>query len=162
MTQKNKQNKFRPQLIWLVFLLIALAVFSKLFGNFFVSDDWHWLWLADNQAWSWHIFASNYAGENFGGSYNPLLLILFKIAWPIFGLKYIWYHLISIIIHASNAFLVYMIARQIFSFIKIKLFDKAAYLSGILFLLWPVQVEAVAWIAAWPHLWVTLFVLLSL
>ena len=59
MTQKNKQNKFRPQLIWLVFLLIALAVFSKLFGNFFVSDDWHWLWLADNQAWSWHIFASN-------------------------------------------------------------------------------------------------------
>lgn len=162
MTKKNKKLGFKPQLIWLIFLLIALAIFSKISGNFFVSDDWHWLMLADKQSWSWHIFASNYAGESFGGSYNPLLLILFKIAWPIFGLKYIWYHLVSIILHASNAYLVYLIARQIFSFVKIKIFDKAAWLAGILFLLWPVQVEAVAWIAAWPHLWVTLFSLLTL
>jgi protein O-mannosyl-transferase len=158
----TKKNKFRPQFIWLMFLLIALVVFSKLFGNFFVSDDWHWLWLADNQTWTWHIFASNYAGENLGGSYNPLLLVLFKIAWPIFGLKYIWYHVVSVVVHATNAYLVYLLARQIFSFIKIKLFDKAAWLAGVLFLLWPVQVEAVAWVSAWPHLWVTLFSLLSL
>ena len=162
MTKENKKIKFNSHFTWLIFLLIALAVFSKLSGNFFVSDDWHWLLLADNQAWGWHIFASNYAGEGFGGSYNPLLLILFKIFWPIFGLKYIWYHLVSIIIHATNAYLVYLVARHIFSHIKIKLFEKAAWLAGILFLLWPVQVEAVAWIAAWPHLWVTLFTLLSL
>ena len=35
-------------------------------------------------------------------------------------------------------------------------------LAGFLFLLYPIHAEVISWIAAWPHLWVTLFYLLAL
>lgn len=147
--------------IYLCYLLIAFLLYFRVLNNFFVSDDFHWLSLASSRSWDWSIFLTNYEGLKVGGSYNPLLFILWKIWSGFFGLHYQWYHVLSVFLHASNAWLVYILAKKLLS----KQQKQSAYwssLAGFFFLLWPVQVEAVSWIAAWPHLWATLFYLTSL
>ena len=155
-----KKIKYQPFLVWLMFLIIALIIFNKLLGNFFVSDDWHWLWLAKETDLSLNIFLTNYEGTTVGGSYNPVLLLLFMSFFKLFGLKYFFYHSISLLIHVSSAFLVYLLAKQIFKLIKIT--KTWAIVAGLLWLLWPTHVETIAWLAAWPHLWSTFFSLFSL
>lgn len=147
--------------IWLCYLAVATLIYFRVINNFFASDDFHWLSLAKNRPWDWSIFITNYEGLRMGGSYNPILFVWWKIFYSIFGLHYQWYHVLSIVVHASNAYLVYILAKHIFS----KYQSKAAYwasVSGLFFLIWPVQVEAVSWIAAWPHLLATLFYLSTL
>jgi len=55
-----------------------------------------------------------------------------------------------------------LLAKKIFTLLKLKDNRRWALIVATLFLLWPVQVEAVTWISAWPHTWATLFYLLSL
>ncbi|MBT7228119.1 hypothetical protein HN859_01245, partial [Candidatus Parcubacteria bacterium] len=57
-----KKNKNNPLFLWFVFLFIVLVVYGKTTANYFVSDDWHFLWLAKDTSWSWKIFATNYEG----------------------------------------------------------------------------------------------------
>ncbi len=147
--------------IWLCYLLVASLIYFRVFNIFFASDDFHWLSLAKNRPWDWSIFVTNYEGLHLGGSYNPILFVLWKIFYSIFGLHYQWYHIVSIFLHASNAWLVYVLAKKIL----VKNQPRSAYwasLCGLFFLIWPVQIEAISWIAAWPHLWATLFYLSSL
>ncbi|MCD4761085.1 hypothetical protein K8R42_04265 [bacterium] len=154
--------KSQPLKIWLIFLLLTLIAYYKIINNFFLADDWHWLSIAKNMDWSWNIWLTNYEGTKFGGSYSPLLVIIYKILWPIFGLKYYLWHLLTIILHASNGFLVYLLAKRIFSLVKLEHVRKWAILTGVLFLFWPIHTETIAWLAAWPHPWTLLFYLLSL
>lgn len=147
--------------IWAFYLLVAILLYFSILNNFFVSDDWHWLYLSKNRPWDWSIFWTNYEGLRTGGSYNPLLLVIWKFLYSLFGLHQFWYHLVSVLLHASNAYLVYLLAKRLLT----KLVAKSYYwssLCGLFYLLWPVQVEAIAWVAAWPHLWATFFALLSI
>ncbi len=146
--------------IWFCYLVVAGLLYFRVLNNFFASDDFHWLSLAKNRPWDWSIFVTNYEGLRFGGSYNPVLFILWKIFYNIFHLHYQWYHLFSILLHATNAWLVYILAKNLLARYQVR----SAYwasVSGLFFLIWPVQVEVVSWIAAWPHLWATFFYLLS-
>ena len=74
--------------LWLIFVLAALVVYWPVLNNFFASDDFHWLVIARDTAWSWNIFMHNDIGTNFGESYNPLLVVIFKLAQNLFGLNY--------------------------------------------------------------------------
>ncbi len=148
--------------LWLIFLFSSIVVFGTSIDNFFASDDFHWLTIARDTSFNWQIFLTNYEGHHLGGSYNPLLVLIFKFFYNLFYTNYFGYHLISIIIHASNGFLVYLLARKIFELVDIKHFKKLAILAGYLFLLYPIHVEVISWLAAWTHLWVTFFYLLAL
>jgi protein O-mannosyl-transferase len=159
---KITKNKLYHPLLWLIFLVVTLLVYNKTLGNYFVSDDWHWLYLAKHTGLTWHIFWSNYEGGNLGGSYNPLLILIWKLFFSIFELKYSAYHFISLVLHASNAFILYLLAKKVFALLKINSINIWSLITAAIFLLWPVQVEAISWLAAWPHLWVTMFYLLSL
>lgn len=157
-----KKNKNRPIFLWFVFLFMVLVVYGKTAGNYFVSDDWHFLWLAQHTDWSWKIFVTNYEGTTMGGSYNPVLVILYKIFYPIFGLNSSAYHFVSLFVHTTNGFLVYQLSKKIFSILKLSSKRSWAIMSAILFLLWPNHAEIINWMAAWPHLWMTTFYLASL
>lgn len=146
------------QFFGLLFLL-SLLFFGRNLWGYFLSDDWHWLYLAKNRAWSWEIFSTNYEGLRAGGSYNPLSFLVFKIFYSLFHLKAGLYHLVSILLHSINAYLVFILANKFFVQDKSKKY--LAYLAAILFLLWPTQTEIVNWLAAWPHLWASIFYLLS-
>ncbi len=155
-------RKYQSLILWLVFFLISFLFFSKTLNNFFVSDDFHWLVIARDTEISWRIFLTNYEGNTFGGSYNPLLVFIFKFFYNFFGLNYFVYHLFSILLHSLNAFLVFLLSNRIFSFAKFSNTKIWAFIAGLLFLIWPIQVEVISWVAAWPHLWATSFYILSL
>ena len=148
--------------LWLIFLFSSIVIFGSVLNNFFASDDWHWLSIARDTSFNWQIFFTNYEGHHQGGSYNPLLVLFFKLAYNLFHSNYFGYHLISIILHATNGFLVYKLASHLFELINFNNFKKLAILAGGLFLIYPIHVEVISWIAAWPHLWVTFFYLLAL
>jgi len=158
----RKNYKQRYIFLWLVFLFLALVVYGAILNDFFLSDDWHWFYLAKNRAIDGQLFLTNYVGEKVGGSYNPLLLLFYKFFYSIFGLKYFWYHFVSIVLHASNAFLLFVLTKKFFSFNKIKNSHKWAVIGGLLFLIWPVSVETVTWVAAWAHVIPVTLYLLSL
>ncbi|MDD5749946.1 MAG: hypothetical protein PHO91_04215 [Patescibacteria group bacterium] len=151
--------KDRPIFVYLLLLALAFWRYWPALGTWFVSDDFHWLYIARETPWSWQILASNYEGGSYGGSYNPLLVIIFKIFYAVFGQTHQLYHLLSIILHASSAYVLYLLARRI---LPSSLDSTAAALAAFLFLIWPSHVETLYWIAAWPHLWALLFYLLSL
>ncbi len=157
---ENLRNQ--PIFIWLIFLSLGFLFYGRGLNIFFLSDDWHWLWLAQNTDWSGQIFWSNYAGTLQGGSYNPLLVILFKTFFSVFGLKWAYYHALSIIVHSVNAFLVYILSKKFVRFFRLNLSLRYSWLTAVLFLIWPTQVEAIVWLASWPHLWATTFYLLAL
>lgn len=157
-----KNNHCRLFYLWLLFLLVSFFTFGRILDNFFASDDFHWLTIARDTVWHFKIFITNYEGTNLGGSYNPLLVVIFKIFYSLWNTNYFGYHLISIIIHSSNALLVYILTKKIFNISGIVRQDTLAIVTAVLFLLYPVHVETISWIAAWPHLWVSLFYLLSL
>lgn len=146
------------QFFGLLVLLAVLFFGSNLWG-YFLSDDWHWLYLAKTRVWSWDIFTTNYEGLQVSGSYNPLSFLVFKIFYSLFQLKAGLYHLVSILVHSCNAYLVFILAHKFFVQDKEKVY--LPYLAAILFLLWPTQTEIVNWLAAWPHLWASTFYLLS-
>ena len=158
----KKNHQLEDFSIWLIFLFVALLVFGQILNNFFVSDDFHWLVIARDTQITWQIFLTNYLGTHDGGSYNPFLVLIFKFFYSLFNTNYFGYHLLSIVLHASNGFLLYVLAQKIFQLSGLKNFKKLAWLAGVLFLLYPIHVEVISWLAAWPHLWVTFFYLLSL
>lgn len=154
-------SKLKKYQVFFLYLFLCLLVFFSTLQIGFLSDDWHWLYLAKNTSLDLRIFLSNYEGANIGGSYNPILLLLFKSFYSLFGLQGVFYHLLSLLLHSLNAFLLYLLANMLFqqfNFTKVKFWS---FIVGTLFLIWPTQVEAISWIAAWPHLWVTTFYLSS-
>lgn len=154
--------KNQPIFTWLIFLLLGFLFYGRSLNIFFLSDDWHWLWLSKNAIWSGQMFWSNYEGTLAGGSYNPLLVILFKTFFSFFGLKWAYFHALTVIIHSVNAFLVYILSKKFVRFFRLNLSLQYSWLTAVLFLIWPTQVEAIVWLASWPHLWATTFYLLAL
>src|SRR3989339_144423 len=154
--------KIKPIFVCLVFLILSFGLYFPAINTWFVSDDFDWLLIARNTEVSAKIFFTNYAGETYGGSYNPLLVLIFKFFYSIFSQNHQPYHIISIIVHASNASLLYLLAKRIFKLANINLSEFLAVLAGFLFLIWPVQVETIYWLSAWPHIWTLLFYLASL
>lgn len=154
--------KNRPIFICLVFLALSFAIYFSSINTWFVSDDFHWLLIARDTEISARIFTTNYAGETYGGSYNPILVLLFKFFYTLFGQNHQPYHIVSIIVHAINAFLLYLLSKRIFKLINISNSNQLSILAAFFFLIWPVQVETVYWISAWPHIWTLLFYLTSL
>lgn len=152
-------SKLKKYQVFCLYLFLCLVIFFSTLQIGFLSDDWHWLYLAKNTPLDWQIFLSNYEGANLGGSYNPILLLLFKLAYSLFGLQGIFYHFLSLLGHSLNAFLVYLLARTLFQEFHFSNLKFWSFIAGALFLLWPTQVELVSWVAAWPHLWVTTFYL---
>ena len=79
-----------------------------------------------------------------GGHYRPLAQTLLWGEHHLFRNHPLGYHLISIILHAVNASLLWMVLRR--------LEVRGAWLGAALFALHPIQVQTVAWISQQTHL----------
>jgi len=88
--------------------------------------------------------------------YHPLVTVIFSLEYRLFGLNPYPYHLHSLILHLINGWLVFLLIYR--------LCDKvpAALVGALLFLVHPLQVQAVAWISARKDLVFSFFFLLSL
>ncbi len=99
--------------------------------------------------------------------YRPFLEIFYRLEYRIFGLNPAGYHFVNILVHIINGFLVFLIGRSLFServvalgAVPLQLFFVQGALAMI-FLVHPVQSEAVASIVGISNLLSALWVLLS-
>ena len=89
--------------------------------------------------------------------YRPLLELLYRIEYALFGLNPAGWHLFNILLHIANSFLVYGLMNMVSG--NKKWF---AFAVSLLFLLHPVQTEAVACISGVSNLLFAFFCLASL
>ncbi|MDD3014410.1 MAG: phospholipid carrier-dependent glycosyltransferase, partial [Candidatus Gastranaerophilales bacterium] len=73
--------------------------------------------------------------------YRPLQQLSHGIIYQFFGLKVQAYHILSILLHITNSFLVFLLLKRL-SFSRI-----ASFLAALIFLVHPVQIEAVSYIS---------------
>ena len=127
--------------------MLALGVFRNALGGPFVSDDFGYLVHSPyTSALSTEnllaIFAPWGPARIYDvGNYAPLHLLLTAIERQLFGNDVRGYHVVNVLLHALNATL--LVALLLSS----RLPRLAALVCGLLFLLHPANVEAVAWIS---------------
>lgn len=90
--------------------------------------------------------------------YRPLLEIFYRIQYRLFHFNPAGYHFFNVMVHVFNSFLIYCLA----GLIGFGLGGGFAFAAAILFLLHPLQSEAVACISGISNLLSALFIFLSL
>jgi len=88
--------------------------------------------------------------------YQPLTTLLYHFAYNVFGFDATYFHLLSLIFHLINIYLVFIVIRL--------LFNNSWYTLSVtaLFAVHPLNVEAVAWISSLNYTVFTAFFLLAL
>jgi len=149
-----KSNKF----IFITFLLIGFAVFFNGLNGDFVHDD---LLVLSHSFFSqpskvFNFFSQPYF-ENFyqAGLYRPLTQISFGFNF-LLGSSPFGFHFVNVVFHIINSFLVFLFLKR--------LTDKKRFslISGLLFLVLPIHVEAVTSIVGRAELLSFFFGILTL
>ena len=101
-------------------------------GNVFIHDFSHLK----------EIFTENVlSGFGLNGNYyRPLLLLSFAFNYVIGGIEPLGYHLVSNGLHIANGILIFLLLRAFIS-------QRSAFLAALLFLIHPLQTEAVTYIS---------------
>lgn len=131
-------------------LLVIITPFVYVSGlrNYFVGDDFTWL------RWS---FSSGMAEipkffvSAQGFFYRPLIKTYFLLVNPFFGLQSYGYHFTSVLLHLGGALgaliLAYLVTKR----------KLIAFLTGLFFLIHPVNSESVLWVSSVGHLFAGFF-----
>ncbi len=162
-------NQNRPswasEAAWLpigVILLLTFLAYSGTLWFHFVYDDWGQI-LANAQVHYWRYLPS-YFGEgvwNFayphalGNYYRPVFLLYLLISYKIFGPYPAGWHLMSVAAQVAVTFLVYRLAWRLLGD------RKTALVAALIFGLYPVHIESVAWISGVTDPLMALFLLPS-
>lgn len=152
--EKLSKSKY---ITFLFFIFLAALVIILYYSNltaFFVSDDFNWITNSKDRN-PITFFITNSDGGIGGENYGPIINLIYYISYKINGLSPLPYHLFSILFHFSNIVLIYFVSKLFFN-------KKTSLLAALLFTVYFNNSEAVAWIAAIPHLSATLFYLLAI
>ena len=142
--------------------LVAAVVFSGVLSNGLVYDDGKQLlenpFVRNAHLW-WRIFTGSVwsflgaaAETNF---YRPLHIFSYWLIWRVAGANPAAYHFFQWILYMATALVVFQIGREMLGN------DLAAFAGSLLWLLHPLHVEAVAWIASVPEMGCGFFYLLA-
>ncbi len=146
---------------WLL-ILVAIVFYQGVLSCGFVSDDieqilknpfiknphlWRRIFLG--RVWS---FAGGFAQASF---YRPLHIFTYWLVYRVAGSNPFAYHSVQLILYALTIWVVYRIARRILPN------ELAAFAGALLWTVYPLHVEAVAWAAAIPEIGCTFFCLLG-
>ncbi len=138
-----------------LFLALTGLVYFNTLENGFVFDDQHYivqnhLIKALDIQGLWNIFSSFHVWD-----YIPVTYLSLSVDYWLYGLNPEGYHISNAILHFINSLLVYQLVLQI------NRSGVNAFCASLLFLVHPVQVESVAWIAERKNLLSCLFFSLS-
>jgi len=124
---------------WLI--IIGLIVFfNALFGNFVLDDVAYIIAYPDFHNLSfWELIKTNL--YNSGGQYRPIAALYFFTLYNAFGNISFFYHLPQIVFHIINSILLFLVFKKFFN-------KPLSFVLSIIFLIHPIQVESVSYIAA--------------
>ncbi|MDE2027194.1 MAG: hypothetical protein KGK03_04920 [Candidatus Omnitrophica bacterium] len=141
---------------FLALVLLGLAAFFNALGNPFVHDDVVFILknphITDLNHW-WQAFQVSTAAGGLNTYYRPLLEIFYRLEYRLFGPHPFGFHLVNVIIHIINGLLLLALLE------RLGLKKPVAWVVAALFLVHPVQTEAVDCIAGISNLWMALGVL---
>lgn len=135
--------KTRTNFPYIILAIVGVLVYANMLSNAMFWDDYDFI--LNNQFVRnfdiGHIFTENIiAGAGFVSNYfRPILSLIFALEWHFFGNWTIGYHFISLIFHIANGLLLFNIFKKIFNRTLIPFF------VSLIFLIHPLQVEAVAY-----------------
>lgn len=141
MIAEERLHKFAGLFI----IVVSLLVYANSLGNGFVWDDTNVI--VTNPALRGSPFAL-FSGIDSSRDYEllpyyrPLTILTFLFEERAHGLMPFPMHLVNVLLHAANAFLVYLLAREVLSGAG------TALLAGLLFAVHPVNTEVVGFITA--------------
>jgi tetratricopeptide (TPR) repeat protein len=138
--------KERDLKIFLTFFLLGFLIYANSFNNqLFWDDDDNIVKNLYIRSWKFlpKYFTENLiAGAGLHSNYwRPLLLFSFSLDYKIWKLNPLGYHLTNTILHALNAFLIYYLLSLIFKNHKLSFF------TALIFLLHPLQTEAITYVS---------------
>lgn len=159
---KKYFNPFTTNKAIFYIILVGILVFVNSLSNGFVGDDIGQL--VDNalvhtiQNIPQFFFGgtfNNGTGAIIGLYYKPLLLTSYTIIYSLFGSNSFVYHFLQLILHISNAILVYLLFTKFFK-------KELAFVLSLLFLVHPINADTVDYISNLQDVLFTFFGLLAL
>lgn len=153
--------------IVLLFTVLGVLIYGNTLSNNLLWDD------DDNIVRNIYIkdfryvpnlFTENQiAGAGFkSNQYRPILLLSYSIEYHLINLNPFFYHLTNMVLQIINSILVWYVIKKIVTEIKPGSSSWIAFITATLFLIHPVQTEAVAYIAGRTDLLGTMFILLGI
>ena len=154
MRQEAQPRIYSPILlqIGVIFLATLVAYAPALQAGFIWDDDAYVTknpLLTSPEGWSQIWFSTHHQSQ-----YFPLVFSTLRLEYALWNLHPPGYHLVNILLHATNASLILLLLRR--------LGLPGAWLAALLFALHPVQVESVAWVTELKNTESTCFYLLAL
>jgi protein O-mannosyl-transferase len=141
----------------LLFVIGEITYFNAIPGGF-IWDEYGLI--LNNEAVRnfdfWHFFVSS-PNNMADGLYRPLLSIVNSITFQIFGFNAWGYHILPILLHILNSYLIFRIFTRV-----LKFKNTPSFLGALIYLVHPLQTESVAYIAGLPEPMGTLWVLLGM
>ncbi|HEX5411557.1 MAG TPA: tetratricopeptide repeat protein [Terriglobia bacterium] len=159
-SQRRPSWTAEPWVVLSLILLVTFLAYSNTLGFDFVYDDRGQI-LANVQVHAWryvpHYFLERvwsfaYPGLQ-GNYYRPIFLLFLLVNYKIFGPYAAGWHLVSVAAHAGVAYLVFVLARRLTG-------DQGtALIAALIFGIYPVHIESVAWISGVTDPLLALFLL---
>lgn len=154
------KNKNKIGLIVTIFFALGFVIYGNIInGEFFLDDSVHIVandYIRDFRHTKEIFSQDSLAGAGFRlGWYRPLLLLSYTFDYSLWGLDSTGYHLTNIFLHVASALLLFFIVLKIFQKINV------AFLSGLIFLIHPIQTEAVSYVSGRADLLLVFFLLIS-
>lgn len=126
----RRANFLREVLLALLLVALTLALYRKAFGVFFSTDDLLFLLRADGQV-PWGM-----------GTRRLLSVrVFFSVCWQLFGERPALFHLVILLLHAANAWLLGRFAR------RLGLGETGGWIAALLFVFSPVAFTCLHWIS---------------
>ena len=143
--------------VLLVVLITTCAVFFPSLQNGFTGWDDN-IYITENELISAITVANVEAilTSPLSGNYHPLTMLVSMFEYSLFGNEALGYHVVSLVLHLVNVFLVFWFVRILTKS------DCMALVVCFLFAVHPTKMEPVAWIADQKDLLSSLFLLLML
>ena len=131
----------------LIIPLIGFIIFVHALGNQFVIDDSSQI-IENTVVHSIANIPSLFLGSSFGEDnalvgvyYKPVMTTLYTFIYSLFGTNPFPFHFVQLLLHISNALLIYLLLKRFFSNIL-------SYLLSLIFLIHPINTQAVVYISS--------------
>lgn len=164
---KNDLAATLPVREWLLLAFMAFATlglyYPALLAPYCYLDDWIIESVVlNNPTWSFirQLFGTGEDAFGVGVYFRPLSDLVYFLIGKVVGMEPAPFHLFNVLIHLANGFLVYSVIKRIYTS-SLPAAIWVGFIGAMLFLVHPVNVEAVAWISGRSSVLSTFFILLA-